>query len=129
MNLKRNGNLNVNLVVKLVFFLCIINILGMFMLATLNIMFYKANFYNNNYQTNAQIVNIDNKPNTDKININDCSCEALDSLDGIGEFKANKIIENRPYKDIYEIRKFIGETTFNNIKDYIMVKEVQDEQS
>lgn len=99
------------------------------MLAALNIMFYKANFYNNNYQTNAQIVNIDNKPNIDKININDCSCEALDSLDGIGEVKANKIIENRPYKDIYEIRKFIGETTFNNIKDYIMVKEVQDEQS
>lgn len=129
MNLKRNRNLNVNLVVKLVFFLCIINILGMFMLATLNIMFYKANFYNNNYQTNSQIVNIDNKPNIDKININDCSCEALDSLDGIGEVKANKIIENRPYKDIYEIRKFIGETTFNNIKDYIMVKEVQDEQS
>lgn len=121
MNLKRNGNLNVNLVVKLVFFLCIINILGMFMLATLNIMFYKANFYNNNYQTNSQIVNIDNKPNIDKININDCSYEALDSLDGIGEVKANKIIENRPYKDIYEIRKFIGETTFNNIKDYITI--------
>lgn len=121
MNLKRNGNLNVNLVVKLVFFLCIINILGMFMLATLNIMFYKANFYNNNYQTNAQIVNIDNKPNIDKININDCSYETLDSLDGIGEVKANKIIENRPYKDIYEIRKFIGETTFNNIKDYITI--------
>lgn len=121
MNLKRNGNLNVNLVVKLVFFLCIINILGMFMLAALNIMFYKANFYNSNYQTNTQIVNIDNEPNIDKININNCSYEALDSLDGIGEVKTNKIIENRPYKDIYEIRKFIGETTFNNIKDYITI--------
>lgn len=121
MSLNRNGKSNYNLVVYLCFALVIVLILVLFVLSALSIMFYRANFYNNNYQTNTQVVNIDNTPKFDKININDCSFEALDSLDGIGEVKANKIIENRPYKDIYELRKFIGETTFENIKEQIKI--------
>lgn len=121
MILNKNSKINYNLVVKLIFGLCVINIMGMFMLAVLNIMFYKANFNNTNYQTNTQIVNIDNKPKFDKININDCSFEALDSLRGVGPIKATRIINNRPYKDIYELRRVVGEATFNNIKDFIEI--------
>lgn len=119
MSLNKNKKQNYNFVVKICISIFIINFLMMFMLACLNLMFYKANFYNNNYQ--SQIVNIDNTPKFDKININTCSFQALDGLEGIGEVKANKIINNRPYKDIYELRKVIGEKTFNNIKEYIKI--------
>lgn len=126
MNLRKNGNMNYNMVVKLGFVLCILVTLMMFILAALTIMFYKANFYNNNYQT--QIVNIDNSPKYEKLDINNCSYEALDELEGIGEIKAKKIINNRPYNDIYQLKNKIGEKTFSNIKDYIKTKEVKDDE-
>lgn len=121
MNLKKVGQANYNLVVKLLVGLLVIGFLMMFMLGVLVGMYYKTNFYNNNYQTQTQIVNIDNTPKVDKININNCSHEALDSLKGIGEIKANKIINNRPYNDIYEIKEVVGETTFENIKNFITI--------
>lgn len=122
MSLNRDRKSNYNLVTFLCIGIFIVEIINIFLAVILNIMFYKANFnINNSSNNNTQIVNIDNSKKYDKININECSFEALDSLRGIGEVKANKIIENRPYNDIYELKKIIGETTFNNIKDYITI--------
>ena len=126
-DLREKGIENYNIIVKLcyrIFILDVLLFLGIFILC---IMFYKANFTinntnnNSNNSNNTQIVNIDNSKKYDKININKCSFEALDNLTGIGEVKAKRIIENRPYKDVYELRKIIGETTFDNIKEYIAI--------
>ena len=63
-----------------------------------------------------------------KININSASKSHLMSLPGIGEGKANAIIEyrktNGPFKSIDEIKnvKGIGEGIFEKIKDKIEVK-------
>ncbi len=121
MNLKKAGQANYNLVVKLLVGLFIIGFLMMFMLGVLVGMYYRTNFYNNNYHAQTQIVNIDNTPKVDKININNCSYEALNSLKGIGEIKAKKIISNRPYNDIYEIKEIVGKTTFENNKNLITI--------
>lgn len=62
-----------------------------------------------------------------KININKADITKLTTIPGIGESKANDIItyrnENGNFKSIDDIKnvKGIGETTFNNIKDYITV--------
>lgn len=81
-----------------------------------NINLYKRQFYNKNYQT------IYINETIEKININECTFEALESLGGIGTHKANKIFFNRPYDDIHEIRKVVGDKVFYNIKDKITVK-------
>lgn len=128
MSLNKNKKTNYNLVVYLCIGIFITSILNMFLFTLLNFMFYKSNFYNNNNQSNTQVVNIDNTPKYDKIDINNCSYESLDNLEGIGEVKAKKIINNRPYKDIYQIKKLIGEKTFDNIKNYIKTKEVNDDE-
>ena len=63
-----------------------------------------------------------------KININSASKSHLMSLTGIGEGKANAIIEyrktNGPFKSIEEIKnvKGIGESIYQKIKDKIEVK-------
>ena len=72
--------------------------------------------------------------NLPKINLNTATKEQLMTLEGVGEDKANGIIaykeQNGKFKTIYELlditdennRKVIGETTFNNIKDKVIVK-------
>lgn len=57
------------------------------------------------------------------ININNSSVVTLDTLWGIGEATAQKIVENRPYKNIDELvsRKIVSKKTFEKIKSQISV--------
>jgi competence protein ComEA len=59
--------------------------------------------------------------NTSLININTASASELDSLPGVGEVTAEKIISNRPYSTLEELRdkKAINNSTFEKIKDLV----------
>ena len=64
--------------------------------------------------------------NKDRVNINNASKEVLMTINGIGEGKANKIIEyrsNNKFNKIEDIMNVsgIGESIFEKIKEYITV--------
>jgi len=64
-----------------------------------------------------------NNNSTEKININTSTEDELMSLSGIKEVKARSIIENRPYKSIYELPKKtkVGDKVFYNIKKELKI--------
>ena len=76
-------------------------------------------------KNDACLVDNINKDNNGKININTSSAEELKTLDGIGEAKANSIIDyrnkNGNFKSIEDLLNVSGisEKIFNNIKDKI----------
>lgn len=114
--------LHYNLLLKLLIAIVVLNIVLVFSMVLQNFMFYNKNYAGANHNvTQTQTVVIDNQEKVEKININNCSLEALKELRGIGEKKAASIINARPYKDIYEIKKVVGDTTFENIKKHITV--------
>jgi competence protein ComEA len=55
------------------------------------------------------------------ININSASAEQLDTLSGVGEVTARKIIQGRPYSSINDLvsKKIVGAKVFDQIKDKI----------
>jgi competence protein ComEA len=57
----------------------------------------------------------------DKISINNASAADLETISGVGPATAKKIIEGRPYNSLEDIKevKGIGESTYENIKNYI----------
>ena len=57
------------------------------------------------------------------IDINTASEDELDSLPGIGEVYAKRIIEGRPYRSINDLKRLkgLGGKTFDKFKDMIMV--------
>lgn len=61
--------------------------------------------------------------NEDLVNINTASAKELDSLPGIGQVYAQKIIEQRPYSNLEELvsKKVIPQSTYEKIKDKITV--------
>ena len=77
--------------------------------------------------SNNACINVENKSDEKKIiNINTASKEELMTLDGIGESKANAIIEYRnktKFQDIKDILNVegIGENLFESIKDSIKI--------
>lgn len=77
--------------------------------------------------TEATQDNVDNETTKAKININKAELEELKTLSGIGERKAQAILEFRKqkkFKSIEEIKNVpgIGEGIFNQIKDKISVR-------
>jgi competence protein ComEA len=61
---------------------------------------------------------------TPKVNINTSSVQALEALPGIGNVLAGRIIQDRPYMDVYELDrvKGIGPKTIEKIIDKVVVK-------
>ncbi len=59
------------------------------------------------------------------IDINTASTEELQTLKGIGDAYAKKIVENRPYtgKDELVSKKVIPQATYNKIKSQIIAKQ------
>ncbi len=55
------------------------------------------------------------------INLNSASESELDTLPGIGPARASDIVEGRPYDTVDDllIRKVVGASVFNNIKDLV----------
>lgn len=60
---------------------------------------------------------------TGRISLNKASMQQLDTLPGVGEVTAKKIIAGRPYVSIEELlnKKVVGNATFNKIKDLVSV--------
>ncbi|HEX7042227.1 MAG TPA: ComEA family DNA-binding protein [Patescibacteria group bacterium] len=60
---------------------------------------------------------------TGLINVNTASPEQLDSLPGVGQVTAQKIIDNRPYNSVDDLlsKKAVGNSVFEKIKDKITV--------
>ncbi|WGX76744.1 helix-hairpin-helix domain-containing protein [Paraclostridium bifermentans] len=83
---------------------------------------------NENVENNNNDGNNSAEGGNKKININSASKEELDSLPGVGEVTAQKILdyreENKEFKSIDEIKnvKGIGENKFNDLKDYICIQ-------
>jgi competence protein ComEA len=61
--------------------------------------------------------------NSSLININSATLDELDTLPGIGQVTAQKIIENRPYQSIDELlnKKVVNKSVFKKIKDLIKI--------
>lgn len=58
---------------------------------------------------------------TGNISINSASSSELDSLPGVGQVTATKIIQNRPYNSLEELltKKIVSKSTYEKIKDLI----------
>ena len=85
----------------------------------------------NNNQEIEENIALENTPKENskgKININKASKEELDTLPGIGESTAEKIInyrkEHKSFKSIEELKevKGIGDAKFEEIKDFVDIK-------
>lgn len=68
-----------------------------------------------------KIIDPTSESQTQKININSATPEELDTLPGIGKVASQKIIQNRPYKNIEELlsRKILRKNVYENIKNLI----------
>jgi len=58
---------------------------------------------------------------TGRVNINTATKSELDQLKGVGEARAQAIIEGRPYKTIDEVKKVLPSNVYEQIKDVITV--------
>ncbi|OGY25822.1 MAG: hypothetical protein A2134_00205 [Candidatus Woykebacteria bacterium RBG_16_39_9b] len=77
----------------------------------------------------GEVGNISNKADevlgedSNKVNINTASTSELDTLPNIGPVRAEKIINNRPYSSLEDLKSknVLGPSTFEKIKDLISV--------
>ena len=56
-----------------------------------------------------------------RVNVNTATVSELDQLWGVGEARAQTIIEGRPYQTIEEVKKVLPNNVFERIKDEITV--------
>ncbi len=77
----------------------------------------------NNLSSFSNVAQYESSQNTGTISINTGSLSDLDTLPGIGQTYAQKIIDNRPYSNTSELvsKKIIPQTTFEKIKDKISI--------
>ena len=70
-----------------------------------------------NYQQTTETTN------QTKININQATIDELDTLSGVGQATAQKIIQGRPYQNIDDLvkKKAVTSAIYNNIKNLISV--------
>lgn len=79
-------------------------------------------------EENSDIVELDSDKSSvqqdeTKISINTATAEKLESLPGVGPATATKIINNRPYESLEDIKtkKAVGESLFSKIQDMIQL--------
>lgn len=74
--------------------------------------------------TSIGVGNISIIGNIDKININTASPQALESLPGIGNVLAGRIISGRPYDDLYALDKVkgIGPKTIKGLEGRVVTE-------
>lgn len=89
---------------------------------------YSINEPKKNIQTASTSTNVNEKTSDGKLNLNTATKEQLDTLDGIGEKTAAKIIEYREkhgaYKSVEELKNIgarIGDKTIEKLKDKLEV--------
>lgn len=82
---------------------------------------FAKNIQTKNINTNVNNVIIEGKE--PKIDINKADKSELMSIEGIGDKKADLIINNRPYKSIWDLERIkgISENYIQQIKDKITV--------
>jgi len=74
--------------------------------------------------TKPQPQTVADETNSSLININEAEIEELDTLPGIGQVTADKIIQNRPYTTIDDLlqKKVVKKNVFEQIKTMISVE-------
>lgn len=89
---------------------------------------YSINEPKKNIQTTSTNITVNEKNSDGKLNLNTATKEQLDTLDGIGEKTASKIIEYRekhgPYKSVEELKNIgarIGDKTIEKLKEKLEV--------
>jgi len=78
---------------------------------------------NNSTSDTNSLENGQTTDNTSTININTASADQLDSLPGVGQVIAGKIINGRPYTDMQDLltKKIISAKVFDEIKEKISI--------
>ena len=76
-----------------------------------------------------QEIQVSENAEQEKIDLNSATQEALETLKGVGPKLAEMIIAGRPYENVEDLLavRGIGEKKLQKIKDFVVVKPIQEE--